>query len=374
MVAQLFLNACVTGMRMAAPLQSLRHGHGEAAVGCLIALFALSQVFLAMPAGRYCERQGLKRPIMLAASVAVAGCMMAAAWPVFAVLCASAVLMGAAGGVAIIAVQRHVPRIASNQAALRDAFSWIAIGLALSNVLGPLAAGIMIDRAGFSTCFLAIAALPVLAWLAIRRVVDPEPAPPEAGQRRGGAWSLWRDAGVRRLLVVTCMLSCSWDVHAFLVPVLGHERGLSASVIGSILGGFGLGATAVRFLAPMVAAQLREWIVLATAMTATAIVFGLYPLMHAPLSMGVCSALLGLSLGSTQPMVMSLLHRLAPEHRYGEAVAMRLIVNNASSVGIPMVSGLAGALIGAGGVFWAAGLMVAAGARLTVGLRAHAPH
>jgi predicted MFS family arabinose efflux permease len=232
----------------------------------------------------------------------------------------------------------------------------------------------MIDRAGFSTCFLAIAALPVLAWLAVRRVVDPEPAPLEAGKRRGTAWSLWHDAGLRRLLVVTCMLSCSWDVHAFLVPVLGHERGLSASVIGSILGGFGLGATAVRLLAPMVAAQLREWIVLSTAMTAAAIVFGLYPLMHAPLSMGVCSALLGLSLGSTQPVVMSLLHRLAPEHRYGEAVAMRLIVNNASSVGIPMVSGLAGALIGAGGVFWAAGLMVAAGARLTVGLRGHAPH
>ena len=66
---------------------------------------------------------------------------------------------------------------------------------------------------------------------------------------------------------------------------------------------------------------------------------------------------------------MSLLHQLAPEHRYGEAVALRVIVNNVSSVGIPMVSGVAGSLIGAAGVFWAAGLMVAAGARLTVGLR-----
>ena len=48
MLAQLFLNACVTGMRMAAPLQALRLGQGEAAVGCLIALFALVQVFLAL--------------------------------------------------------------------------------------------------------------------------------------------------------------------------------------------------------------------------------------------------------------------------------------------------------------------------------------
>jgi MFS family permease len=101
------------------------------------------------------------------------------------------------------------------------------------------------------------------------------------------------------------------------------------------------------------------------------VLFGVYPLVHAPLAMGLCSALLGFSLGSTQPMVMSLLHRLAPQHRYGEAVAMRVIVNNASSVGIPMVSGVAGALIGAAGVFWAAGVMVAAGARLTLGLKEH---
>jgi hypothetical protein len=50
---------------------------------------------------------------------------------------------------------------------------------------------------------------------------------------------------------------------------------------------------------------------------------------------------------------------------------MRLVVNNASSVGIPMLSGVAGALVGAAGVFWAAGVMAAAGARLALGLKEH---
>ena len=69
-------------------------------------------------------------------------------------------------------------------------------------------------------------------------------------------------------------------------------------------------------------------------------------------------------------MVMSLLHQLSPAHRYGEAVAMRVIVNNVSSVSIPLLSGLAGSLIGAAGVFWAAGLMAGAGARLARGRKA----
>lgn len=369
MLAQLFLNACVTGTRMAAPLQALRLGHGETAVGFLIALFALAQVFLALPAGRYCERHGLKRPIMGSVLAAVAGCAMAAAWPVFPVLCASAVLTGGAGGVAIIAVQRHTARIATDPAALRKAFSWLAIGLALSNVLGPVLAGVMIDSAGFRAAFVAIAVLPLLGWLSVRGAADRVSMPPDVAYRKGGAWDLWRDPGLRRLLIVTCLLSSCWDVHTFLVPVLGHERGFSASVIGSILGAFGIAAAAVRLLTPLVAAQLREWAILVGAMAATALLFGLYPLMHAPLAMGVCSVLLGFTLGSVQPMVMSLLHQLAPQHRYGEAVAMRVIVINASSVSIPMLSGAAGSLIGAAGVFWAAGLMAAAGVRLAFGLR-----
>jgi hypothetical protein len=44
MLAQLFLNACVTGMRITAPLQSLRLGHGKEVMGRLIAVRLLPGV------------------------------------------------------------------------------------------------------------------------------------------------------------------------------------------------------------------------------------------------------------------------------------------------------------------------------------------
>ncbi len=368
MLTQLFLNACVAGMRMT---MSLRLAQGDEAVGGLIALFALSQVFLALPAGRYCERHGLKGPILRSLVVAVCGCALAAAWPILPVLCVSAVLTGGAGGVAIIAIQRHTPRVAGSPDALQNAFSWLAIGLALSNVLGPLVAGVVIDAAGFRTAFVAMATLPLLAWLAVRGAHDHLPIAPEAANRPTGIWTLWRDPALRRLLIVTWLLASCWDLHTFVVPLLGHERGLPAAMVGSILGAFGIGAAAVRLLTPLVVTHLREWVVLVGAMIATAILFGIYPLMYAPWAMGMCSALLGLTLGGVQPMAMSLLHRLAPEHRYGEAVAMRLMVINMSSVGIPIASGAVVTSIGTAGVFWAAGVMVAAGTKLTIGLRKH---
>ena len=93
---QVCLHACMAGMRMAAPLQALREGYSAAAVGALIALFALTQVFLALPAGRFADRHGLKRPVAWGVVAAALGAALAAAWPVFPVLCLSALLTGGA--------------------------------------------------------------------------------------------------------------------------------------------------------------------------------------------------------------------------------------------------------------------------------------
>jgi MFS family permease len=366
----IFLHACMAGTRMAAPLLALRQGYSEAAVGVLLALFALTQVFLALPAGRYADRHGLKRPMRFSVIAATVGAGLAVAFPVFPVLCLSALLTGGATGAASIALQRHVGRAAENSTQLKQVFSWLAIGPAISNFLGPFCAGLVIDHGGFRLAFLLMAALPLLSWLWVRTAQELPPIVRSAEHHQGKAWDLLREPMFRRLLLVNWLLSSCWDVHTFVVPVLGHERGLSASVIGTILGAFAIAAALVRVVLPLIAAHLREWVVIAGAMAATALLFGLYPFLHAPAAMGMCSILLGVALGSVQPMIMSMLHQLTPEHRHGEAVAMRIMAINASSVATPMLFGLAGTVIGISGVFWIVGALVAGGTRLAVGLRA----
>jgi dipeptide/tripeptide permease len=158
------------------------------------------------------------------------------------------------------------------------------------------------------------------------------------------------------------------------VPVLGFERGISASVIGSILGGFALAAAAVRLAMPLLAAHLKEWKVLAGAMLVTAVLFGIYPLMRSALGMGFCSVLLGLALGTVQPMIMSMLHQITPEARHGEALGLRLMAINASSVAMPVLFGSVGAVVGVAAVFWATGLVVGLGSRTAWLLKgSHAP-
>ena len=361
--AQICLHACMAGMRMAAPLLALREGYSPAAVGVLLALFALTQVFLALPAGRYTDRHGLRRPVALAVMAASVGAGLAVAFPVFPVLCLSALATGGATGVAVIALQRHVGRSARDSTELKKVFSWLALGPAVSNFIGPFCAGLLIDYSGFRAAFFLMAVLPLVTGVLIHRIQELPAVVPASNAKKGTAWDLFNEPMMRRMILVNWFLSSCWDVHTFVVPILSHERGYSASVIGTILGAFAISAAVVRMLLPLLAAHLKEWVVITGAMLLSAALFGIYPLMPTAWAMGLCSVALGFVLGSVQPMIMSTLHHITPEARHGEALGLRLMTINASSVIMPMIYGVAGAVVGVAGLFWVTGALVGLASR-----------
>ncbi len=376
--AQVCLHATMAGMRLATPLLALQQGHSAASVGVLIALFSLSQVFLALPAGRYADRHGLKRPLAWSVAAASLGACLALVFAGFAAMCAAALLSGAATGATVIALQRHVGRSAHDTAELKRMFSWLAIAPAAANFLGPFMAGLLIDHAGrapadllgFRISFAALAVLPLVCWALVRTAREHAPSALPAGGAPTRAWDLLREPMFRRLLFVNWLQSSSWDVHAFVLPVLGHERGLNAAVIGTLLGAFAIAAAVIRLLLPLIAARTTERRVIFSSTLVTAAVFAVYPLLRSPWLMGFCSVVLGFALGAVQPMVMSLLHQMTPSHRHGEALGLRLMTINSSSVAMPMLFGTLGALVGIGGVFWLVAGVLLVGSRAVRGLSA----
>ena len=376
--AQVFLHSTMAGMRLATPLLALQQGYSAAAVGLLISLFALTQVFLALPAGRFADRHGLRRPLALSVVAASLGAGLVLVWPVFPVMCVSALLTGGATGATVIALQRHVGRAAQSPVDLKRVFSWLAIAPAAANFVGPFVAGLLIDHAGrapadltaFRVAFGVLALMPIVCWLLVRKAHEPAPTPVPASAVTTRAWDLLREPMFRRLLFVNWLQSSSWDVHAFVLPILGHERGLGASVIGTILGVFAIAAAAVRLALPLFANRTSERGVILTSTLVTASMFCVYPLLASAWSMGLCSVVLGFSLGAVQPMVMSMLHQITPHARHGEALGLRLMTINASSVAMPMLFGAAGAVIGIAGVFWIVGGVVALGSHTVWQLKA----
>jgi MFS family permease len=106
-------------------------------------------------------------------------------------------------------------------------------------------------------------------------------------------------------------------------------------------------------------------------MVGTGAIFALYPLATSPWQLGVCAVLLGITLGSTQPMVMSTLHHLTPDNRHGETLAFRSMAINLSSTLMPLMFGAAGVAVGASALFWVVGASVASGSWAVGGLKRH---
>jgi MFS family permease len=370
---QVCLHSAMTGFRMGAPLMALKQGYSPLAVGCLLALFAVSVVFLALPAGRLADRHGLHVPMRLAVLIASLGLGLSVLWPYFWVLCVSALMVGGASGLAVIALQRHAGRLAHGPTELREVFSWLAIGPSLSNFVGPLLVGVLIDGVSFQAAFLAMATLPWLAWWLVRQV-DRMPTIPSPDQALApSSWAMFREPAFRRLMLINWVLSSCWDVHTFLVPVIGHERGLSATVIGAILGSFAVAATLIRLVMPWMASRLQEGRVVGSAMIATSVLFVLYPMAHSAWLMAGLSVLLGFALGSVQPMIMSTLHQITPHAQHGQALALRSMAINASSVLMPLLFGTVGAWVGVGVVFWAVAGVVGGGAPVAFSIRTAPP-
>lgn len=363
---QIALHSCMAGVRLAAPLAALNAGHAAWAVGVLLGLFAAAPIVLALTAGRLADRHGYHLPMRLAVALEVAGGVCAALSRAFddgafVVLCLAAMLTGAGANFGLIAIQRAAGRMARDGTDLKRIFSWLGLAPALSNVVGPVLAGSLIDLGGYGLAFIVLTMLP-LAGLASARLVPVEvrdPGAPRLPQRN--SWKLLQAPGFTRLLLVNWLLSSSWDVHSFLVPILGHERGFSASAIGLVLGAFATAVSLIRLAIPVLAHRLREAQVLVASMLGCGIVFAVYPLARSAWLMGACAIVLGLFLGAVQPMIMTTLHQITPDDRHGEAIALRSMAINLSSAVMPLAFGLAGATLGASALFWLMGAAVASG-------------
>ena len=120
---------------------------------------------------------------------------------------------------------------------------------------------------------------------------------------------------------------------------------------------------------PWLAQRVPEDRVLTSALYLAALVYLAFPFSrNVPMLMSL-SFLLGLGLGAGQPMVMSLLHSLAPPGRMGEAAGVRMSLMNSMAVAVPLFFGAVGGTIGLAPVLWSVGVFLATGGWLTRGAR-----
>lgn len=355
------VHACMATTRVTASLWVLKQGYGEASVGMLLSLFAVAPIALSLWAGRLADRHGFHRPVAIGVSLAFVGALLPLLVQQLWAIATSCLLCGGAVAVAAVALQREAGLMAEEPGELKKIFSWMALGPAMSNALSPIIAGLLIDHVGMTAAFGFATVLPLLAWALARKVPRNPPAVYTRSFREPAAWDLFRLPAYRRLLIVNLALSAGWDAHSFVVPVVGHARGLSASSIGLVLGSFATAATVVRLAIVRFADDIDEAKSLRVAMTVAMLTFVAYAWLPGTLGLMCGSALLGVALGSVQPMVLAMLHRATPPERHGQALGLRMLTLNGATVGMPVGFGVLAAATALAAPMWvmAAALLAA---------------
>jgi predicted MFS family arabinose efflux permease len=232
-------------------------------------------------------------------------------------------------------------------------FSWLALGFAISNSIGPLVAGYAIDGFGHARAFLILAFFPAVAILLLWQRKRPLPRPEQVPlAKRAGVLDLLRIAGLRHTFWVSLLLATGWDLFTFLTPLYGARLGLSAAAIGFILSTFAVATLTVRIAMPVLIKKLRQWVIILAALGISGTCYLLFPFAQSVPPLILLSFVLGLGLGSAQPVIMSLLYAASPPGRQGEAVGLRTSLLNGSHTLIPLASGAASTAVGMAPVFW----------------------
>ena len=344
----LILHSCTTGMRFCVTLDALEHGASSFEVGAMLASVALFPAFGAIAAGRWLDRSGprpsLALAIFCAASAGAATLIFptktAGLWPLFS----ACILVGTAFMLTNTVVQRLTGDVSTNETRAL-AFTLLSIVTALSGLLTPIITGYMIEHFGFASFYRWVAGAPIfvglMCLLPFMRHVLP-----------AGGNGVRKAAGTHPQKVMDFFLDPPMRA------VYCASVKLSPSDIGWVLGSFSAASFAVRLLMPYLMRHMREWIMIALTLLISALAFVLFPFFESQLPLMACAFLLGLGLGASLPNMMSLVYRLAPKGRTGEAIGLRLMLINSSKATFPVAMGALGAVIGAGASLWGLAIFV----------------
>ena len=350
------------GARMTTTLFALELGASEAVVGVLMSLFALLPMLLSIGAGRLIDRVGPQRPLAVSLAVLALSAALPFAFPRLETLYLSATLVGVSFMYVHIAMNSVFGAHGSPEQRAVN-FSWLALGFAISNSIGPLVAGYAIDGFGHASAFLVLACFPVVALLLLWRRKRPLPRPEHVPLgKRARVLDLLRIPGLRHTFWVSLLLATGWDLFTFLIPLYGTRLGLSAAAIGVILATFAVATLTVRIAMPVLVKKLKQWVIIFAALAISGSCYLLFPFAQSVSLLMLLSFVLGLGLGSAQPVIMSLLYAASPPGRQGEAVGLRTSLLNGSHTLIPLASGAASAALGMAPVFWALAAALLGGA------------
>ena len=245
------------GMRPTLSYAVLDAGGAAALLGILAASFAFPALLLALPFGSWVDRVGERSALVLSSLVLIVAALVAAlATGSIWLLIVATVLLGIGQVLSAIGQQAMIAN-ARGSGNSDSRFGFYSFAVALGQTIGPLLLtlpGGTVATPPLTLIFLSCAGLglPMLV-LSLLMQSSPRLVVSSPAGMLSTARALVRTPGVVKALLASSIVLASTDLFLVYIPALGHDRGLSAAIVGAML--------AVRSVFSMISRLSLGWMV-----------------------------------------------------------------------------------------------------------------
>ncbi|MDD3650182.1 MFS transporter [Immundisolibacter sp.] len=350
---------------MLLPLWAIDRALPPAQLGTAVALASFSPLLLAVPAGALCDRYGDRR-VMLWAGLAAG--VTAALYPLaggFAAACALQLLGGLARSMSWLAAQSYAIRATppGERNTFMGRFSFAgSVGM----LLAPLLAGALVDRLGLSAGFGLMA-----VWGGLLAAVAVPLPEHRDGVAQGTLWRvtagayrqalpLLAQASLLIVMLLTLLRLSAAAVNASFYPVHLDQAGFSPASIGLMFACINGAISVGSLLAAAVIRRTSMTQVLFGSIALSVLSISAVPFFHAPLVVGLLSALHGLGLGLSLPTLLAAIGRQTAPSQRGLVIGLRTLFNRLGYFAVPVLLGALVQSFGLRGAFVATGALLLA--------------
>jgi MFS family permease len=330
-------------------------------LGLIIALYSLFPIFLAVYSGRVSDRFGFRLPLFLG-SLAFGLTMI---MPIMFhsssfILYISQSLAGISQVLVLITMQNWIGSISTKDTRANH-FSVFSLGVSLANMISPILTGYSIQYLGFPSTFVFLSVLASAAGLAF--MLFPAQFFPNVVQHierndKGSIKDVLKSRPLRNIIIMSGVILTGIGFYDFYFPVYGVSIGLTASVIGVILGVNASAFFIVRLLIPIFTKKYQDQTILMYSMFVSAGSMCLIPLQGNVYTLAMASFILGLGLGCGQPLSIAMAYSQSPNGRTGEVLGLRLTANKVAQFSVPVLFGSVGSAFGFLTIFWITGMLL----------------
>ena len=342
------------------PLRARELGAGFDLIGLIVGAGALAAALTSIPSGAIIDRLGPKRSFVVGTfATAVVSVLFAVTTNVWVFLLLQP-LHGIARNLGWVASQTYITASARNAAERPRLTGRFAFFSNVGKMVGPLIAGAAASLVGFQWALLVPAAYALLfaslgSGLSETRANDHATTRTKRGTGLKAAVHLTRIPGIQVALVLTSARLWVSTIFATFLPIFLVEEAVEPAVAGVVVAVAGLVAAGMAPTAGAWSDRLTPQWATVLGLGCGALGLVLAPISTAMPLVFLTPTLIGIAIGLSLPLLISIVTTAAPEDQRGIALGLRGTVNQGAGTAAPIVVGPLMSALGLGLGFVAGG-------------------